>query len=113
MEPKPIPAKLTQQGTGMPLKFKGPEGSDIGDLEILNLTHPDQMRAILLGQEPPHPPGSMDYWISWWQPSEIELEKLKKGAPVRLTFIGATHINPMMLDVGYDLEDLQHDTGGN
>jgi hypothetical protein len=106
MQPKPIPKKLIEQGVGLPMRFTPPEGEEhIGTLEVLNLTHPEQIRALLTGTEPDHPAGSKDFWISWWEPDEEERRKIAAGAPVRLTIHGATSINPMSLDVGNNLDD--------
>jgi len=99
MEPKPIPRKALEAlapGTAMPTVFQGPPDSGIGDLEILIV---EDLRAVLQGK----PPISAR-WISWWQPSEEEVEQLKKGAPIRLEIIGATQINPMRIEVGSDID---------
>lgn len=106
MQPRPIPEKLIKQGVGLPMRFTAPEGyeDEVGTLEILNLTHPEQIRALLTGEEPPHAPGSKDFWISWWEPSDEERRKIAAGAPIRLTIHGATSVHPMSLDVGNDLD---------
>lgn len=105
MEPRPIPQKYLDQGVGIPMSFAAPEGleDEIGSLDILVIAHPEQMRAMLLGMEPPFEPGSKDFWISWWQPSQEEVKKIVQGAPIRLTFVGATVINPMQIGVGVNL----------
>jgi hypothetical protein len=113
LHPKPIPRKLIEQGVGLPMKFGPPQGDDsVGDLEVLNITHPAQIRAILLGKPPPFPPGSQDFWISWWEPDEEERGKIAKGLPVRVTILGATQINPMQLDVGNNLDEHYYNEQG-
>lgn len=96
MEPREIPKAILEKGIGVPLTFVGPEGTDIGELQVLIL---EDMRAVLEGR----PPTSAKF-ISWWQPNEDERKRLMDGAPIRLTIIGATHVNPMSLEVTATLE---------
>lgn len=107
MEPRPIPQKLIEQGLGIPMKFGPPEGSEdeVGDLQILVLPHPKSLRALLQGDSPVRDEGS-DLWVSWWEPDDLERMQIARGAPIRLTIIGATSINPMMLTVGAELDDI-------
>lgn len=98
MEPKPIPERIIRQGIGQPMHFGPPEGKEdeVGDLFILLL---EDMKALLQGRKP-----DSARWVSWWQPTEEEREAIAKGGMVRLTILGATQINPMMLDVASGLE---------
>lgn len=107
MIPKPIPAKLIREHIGIPAKFTAPPGKEdeIGDLEVLML---EDTRAILQGAEP-----SIGVFVSWWSPSAEEIKKLNNGAPVRLSIIGATHINPMNIEVANDLEGILFSPNSN
>lgn len=115
MEPIPVPKKITDVQIGTVMLFGPPEGmeDEVGELQILNIMHPEQARAILLGQAPPHEPGSRDYFVCWWQPNDLERDQIHKGAPIRLTFIGLTALNPMRMEVGANLAGLQDIVEGN
>jgi hypothetical protein len=100
MIPKPIPTKLIEQGIGQPRVYTAPPGeeSEVGDLNVLFL---EDAAALLQGRMP-----NKHRVVCWWEPSDLEKQRISKGVAVRLTIIGATEINPMVIDVGSDLEGI-------
>lgn len=98
MQPLPIPRKALESGAGTPAVFTAPEGEEnkVGELQVLIV---EDMRSVLLNQ----PPKSARF-ISWWEPSDEERSQIIKGAAIRLEILGATHINPMRIEVGSDID---------